>query len=87
MIYKDADELGISSLDTLLTLSKLKFKRTIKRLIHEAGFKFLLSEKSKLSKGKELSYSKHEMQNYLKSGNGLTNNESKQDLSVFFVTY
>ena len=51
---------------------KKKFKEMIKHAIEKASFKNLEKEKSKLSKGKEISYKYQKDQSYLKPGNNIT---------------
>ena len=41
------------------------------------AFKYLLEEKSKKKKGREINYEKYEMQSYLKSGSGISTLEAK----------
>ena len=53
-------------------MSKMRFKKVIKSCCDTANFKNLIDKKQSLSKGKELSYKKLEVQSYLKSGYGLT---------------
>ena len=53
-------------------MSKPKFKSLVKSSCEKAFFNHLLSEKNKLSKGKEITYLKLETQPYLKPGMGIT---------------
>ena len=53
-------------------MSKRNFKSLVKSSCEKACFKYLLSERSKLSKGKEIEYTKLETQPYLKPGMSLT---------------
>ena len=55
----------------LAKFSKHEFKKIVKKACKQLAFDYLLNEKSKLSKGKEIIYSQFEMQKYFKSGNGL----------------
>ena len=48
-------------------MSKKEFKKWVKVRIQKAAFEFLLNEKEKQSKIKNISYKKFEMQKYLKS--------------------
>ena len=50
-------------------LSKYKFKQIVKQKVAEAGFKYLLEEKSRQTKIIDISYSKLEIQEYLVEGN------------------
>ena len=59
-------------------LLKRKFKLLTKNACEIACFKNLLIEKSKLSKGSEITYSSFEMQGYLKPGNGLSIEEKQK---------
>ena len=52
-------------------MSKYQFKKLVKNKTELACFRHLLEEKSKLSKGSDISYTKFEMQPYLQPGNNL----------------
>ena len=58
--------------ETLLKMTKPKFKYFIKDACKKAAFKFLLKQKSKLSKGSEISYTCLQTQNYFLPENRLT---------------
>ena len=53
-------------------MSKPKFKSLVKSSCEKACFNLLLSEKNKLSKGKEINHSILKTQPYLKPGMGIT---------------
>ena len=61
----------------MFCLSKFTFKNVLKKAISKAAFSFLIDEKSKLSKGRQLKYTKLQMQNYLKPGHGLSSIDSQ----------
>ena len=50
-------------------MSKYKFKQIVKQKVAEAGFKYLLEEKSRQTKIMDISYTKLEIQEYLVEGN------------------
>ena len=73
LVMKDLKDLNINlSLEDISMLPKSKFKSIVKTACKESCFNKLLEEKQKLSKGKEISYTKFETQKYLSSGNGLS---------------
>ena len=53
-------------------MSKQKFKALVKSSCERACFLYLLNENQKLSKGKELNYTKLETQSYLNPGSGIS---------------
>ena len=53
-------------------MSKSSFKLILQKASNESALKYLLSQKSKLKKGREISYSKLQTQKYFKSGNGIS---------------
>ena len=56
-------------------MSKYKFKKYIKKVISEKAFEYLIKIKEKHSKLNDISYTKLEMQNYIKSNNSFTDDE------------
>ena len=72
-IRKDMKDLKINlSFNEIALLSKRKFKMIVRYACIELCFNELLSDKSKLSKGSEIVYTKFSTQNYLKPGYGLS---------------
>ena len=55
------------TMNEIKTLSQESFRNTVKKAVEKAAFTWLLSEKAKKSKLKELEYRKLECQNYLRS--------------------
>ena len=53
-------------------MSKKIFNFNVKNACKQACFKSLISDKKKLSKGKEIEYTEHKMQEYLQPGNCLS---------------
>lgn len=78
----DFEDLANLSKNQLLCLSKFNFKSYLRKPIRNAAFGYLMKEKSQLSKGKDLVHLKLEMQNYLKSRNGLSSFEGQ---NIFMV--
>ena len=73
IVRKDLKEFQINmSLEEISTLSKFTFARILKTACKEACFKRLLTDRQKLSKGREIKYDKLQIQNYLKSESGLS---------------
>ena len=67
LVTKDLKDLNINlSFSEILMLTKQKFKQTVKLACRESCFKQLISDKQRLSKGKEIIYFKFETQNYFK---------------------
>ena len=63
-------ELGIEkNLDEIRSMSKQKFKTVVKEKISQKAFTFLLEEKSKLSKVKDLQYERLKIQTYMMPSN------------------
>ena len=58
-------------------MSKQKFKTAVKKKIRAAAYKFLIAKKESHSKMSGTEYEKLEIQNYLKSDSGLTNDLKK----------
>ena len=50
----------------------------VKEACHKFAFSYLLEQKNKLSKGKQIVYYKLETQEYLKPGSGLSQDDMKQ---------
>ena len=70
---KDLKDLKINlSFNEIALLSKRKFKMIVRNACIEMCFNELLNDKSKLSKGSEIVYTKFSTQNYLKPGHGLS---------------
>ena len=79
MCRKDLKELNIElTLDEIKTMPKESFSKIIKSKISEISLKYLLSKRS--SKGKEISYEKIEMADYLMPYNKSLNIEEKRKL-------
>ena len=71
-LKKDLKDLEIDmNFEEIQSLSKAKWKELVRKRTKSACFESLVKEKQKLSKGKEIMYSKFEMQSYLRSGNPL----------------
>ena len=82
-IMEDLKEFEISlSFQEIEKLSKYKYKKIIKQASFKVAFKYLTSEKQKLSKGNNLYYSSLKTQNYLKQNTGLTTQDMKQIFSI-----
>ena len=72
-VLKDLEDLNINlSLSQIALMTKQKFKALVKSSCETACFRYLLNEKQKLSKGKELIYTKFETQMYLNPGMGIS---------------
>ena len=72
-VNSDLKELDINlTPHEISVFSKTGFKKYLKEACLKSHFKHLIKEKKKLSKGSRLDYDKLEIQNYLKSGNGLS---------------
>ena len=72
-VKKDLSEVNIHlSFQQIQCLSKYQFKKLTKKACSNAAFCYLMSEKTKLSKGSEIKYDKLEMQKYLQPGNNLS---------------
>ena len=77
------DDLKVFGLPTenfedLKNYSIREFKKLVTKNMYKVAFDFLIGEKTKLKKGRLLSYNKLEMQPYLRSGSKLSNHEAKQ---------
>ena len=71
-LQEDLNEFQLNmTFDQISSASKNHWKKTVKKACLDTAFKFLMSQKSKQSKGKEIEYSSLQMQNYLMAGNGL----------------
>ena len=69
----DLKKLQISlSFEEISSLSKQQFKQIVNSSCLNASFNFLLNEKSKLSKGINLKYSKMSIQSYFLPGNNIS---------------
>ena len=77
-VHEDMEELQLNySFEEISNFSKTKWKLTVKEAAQKACFKSLMSDKSKLSKGKEIKYNELACQSYFKGGHGL-NSETKR---------
>ena len=66
------EDIGLKlKITQIASFTKYQFKKKINTLCQSAAFNYLLKLKSKQSKGKEIIYSKLNIQNYLRPGNGL----------------
>ena len=63
-------------------MSKYKFKKIVKEACHKFAFCYLLEQKTKLSKGKQIQYNELKTQDYLKPGSGLSQDDVKQIYSL-----
>ena len=80
-VYSNLNEFQINlSLDEIEKLSKYKFKKIVRNACLKTTFNYLLSEKEKLSKGKQIKYNSFKIQNYMKPGTGL----STQDIKLIY---
>ena len=61
-------------------MTKGELKTTLKSSLSKSAFVFLLTEKSKLSKGKDIIYDKLETQSYLKQESNLPVKQCKRYL-------
>ena len=69
---KNIRDIGISQLFSNITsVSKSYYKKQLKFACENAAFTYLINQKDKLSKGKEINYNNFQMQNYFKSENNL----------------
>ena len=59
-------------------LSKKEFKKIVKKACRVSSFSYLLKEKSKLRKGKDIEYDQLQTQNYLMPGYGLNSDSMKK---------
>ena len=79
MVLKDLEDLKIyKTFQEMEQMSKYKFKKFIRDACHKFAFKYLIEEKNKLSKGKQIVYERLETQNYLMPGSELSQDDSKQ---------
>jgi len=82
-IHEDMKELQIEhSFEEISKFSKRQWKQIVKDASQKACFKSLLSDKSKLSKGKEIKYDKFVMQPYLKSGGNITSEVKRKIFTI-----
>ena len=82
-VQEDLNDFGINmSLDQITSTSKNNWKKIVKKACIDSAYTFLIQQKSKLSKGKEIIYKSLQMQNYLKAGNGLTVESMK---NIFYI--
>ena len=80
---EDMKELDLKfAFEEISNISKLKWKKLVKEACKAACLKTLQEDKSKLSKGKEITYTNLEMQAYLKSGNEVTTDLKRKILQV-----
>ena len=78
-VHNDLKDIGLNlSFSQISSLSKNKFKAIVKDACHRAFFKELQINRQKLSKGKEIMYTKLETQSYLKPGYGLSVHEMQK---------
>ena len=72
-VLRDLDELEINmSFSEIADMGKRQFKVLVKKSCEKACFNKLISEKEKLSKGKEIIHERLKTQPYLKSESGLS---------------
>ena len=78
-VSKDLEDLNLNlSFKDIADMSKYKFKKIVKEACQKFAFKYLIEQKNKLSKGKNLIYNNLKTQNYLKPGTGLSQDDIKQ---------
>ena len=83
IVNKDLMECKIKlTYEEIQNISNKKFKELVKEAITKASFEKLLSEKEKLSKGKEIQYKQLKTQPYLLPGNNLNIDEMRKILQV-----
>ena len=71
-VTQDLKDINVNlSFSQIAAISKEKFKSIVKLACQEACFKQLLKNKQNMSKGKEITYDKFQIQPYLKPGYGL----------------
>ena len=76
-------ELNVNKSDEQISqMSKYKFRKLLKKMIHNSAFDYLMRKKQSHSKMSDIEYNKLEMQRYLKSDSGLSDAE-KQFLVKF----
>ena len=83
LVLQNLHEFGIKlSLEEIERLSKNTFKKIAKKACYNSAYTYLIQEKNKLSKGKNLIYNSLKTQNYLMPGTGLSTQDLKQIYSV-----
>ena len=71
-VLNDIEDIGLKiNVDKLRGVSKMTFKKCVKKQVYDAAFKYLLLKAlpTNHSKMRNLKYKKFEMQNYFKDGN------------------
>ena len=76
LVKKDLKEFNIElSFEEIMNFSKVKFKQLVRNSCEKACFLYLKDQRSKISKGKEISYELFQIQSYLIPGSNFSSDD------------